>query len=161
MMPKLGLAVAIVLLGGSAVAQQPGAPTKPTPTGDAWAFVRLADGALAWNLESGRWFENNDRVEGNRLVYYAKPQEIEGKKVVWSQETWTIRCRANTYQVRNGEELTGELGVAFTLSAGEPFPIRENSLEHILKRHYCENVEFTSMGRVNGFFEVMDAMKAQ
>ena len=149
-----------VLLAGAAGAQPPAGGVKPPPKADMWVFVRFADGAMAWNLEAGRWFDNNDMVEGQRLVYYADPQVVDGLKIVWAQEFWRIRCKANTYQVKSGEELTAGLGTAFTLSQGEPFAISDNSPEWILKRTYCDNVDVGGAQHAEGIIEVMDAMKA-
>ncbi len=149
------------MLAGSALAQPPTAAPNPAPAGDMWVFLRFTDGAMAWNLHAGRWSDNNDTVEGQRLVYYANPLEVDGVKIVWAQEFWRIRCKANTYEIKSGEELTAGLATAFTLSTSEPFPIKENSPQSILKRVYCDNVEFTGVEHVNGLLDVMDAMKSQ
>lgn len=159
-MRKIVAVAVAVVLAGAATAQPPATASRPAPPGDMWAYLRLADGAMGWNLEAGRWFDNNDTVEGQRLVYYAEPLVIDGMKIVWAQESWRIKCKANTYQIKSGEELTAELGTAFTLTGGEPFAIKEGSPEWLLKQIYCDNVEVAGAQHVNGFFEVMDAMKA-
>lgn len=158
-MRNIVLATVAAMLAGSAQAQTPTDAPKPARP-DMWVFLRFADGAMGWNLDAGRWFDNNDTAEGQRLVYYAKPLEVDGTQIVWAQEFWRIRCKANTYQVKSGEELTAGLGTAFTLRGGEPVAIRENSPEHVLKRIYCDNVEYSGVHTADGLLRVMEAMKA-
>jgi hypothetical protein len=158
-MRKLVLAAAAAMLAGQVEGQTPSATPKPPP-GDMWVYVRFADGAMGWNLQAGRWFDNNDTTEGQRLVYYAEPQDVDGVKIVWAQEFWRIKCKANTYQIKSGEELTAGLGTAFKLNAGEPVPIQEGTTEWVLKRVYCDNVEFDSAQHVTGIIEAMDGMRA-
>jgi hypothetical protein len=157
-MKKVATGLLALLLAGVASAQP---PTSAPALVDPWVVIRLGDGALAWNLAAGRWFDNNDTVEGQRLLYFAQPQEVDGLKIVWVQEYWRIRCDANTYQVKSGEELAGDLQPLFNLSAGEPQPIRENSTQSLLKRVYCDNVEIDGAQHVNGILEAMDAMAAR
>ena len=152
------LAAVAAMLAGSAQAQTPTEAPKPAQP-QMLVFLRFADGAMGWNLEAGRWFNNNDTVEGQRLVYYAKPLEVDGTQIVWAQEFWRIQCKANTYQIKSGEELTAGLGTAFTLNGGEPFAIQENSPEHVLKRVYCDNAEYGGVQQADGIIAVMDAMK--
>lgn len=160
-MRSYAVAALAALLVGSAIAQPPAGAPKTAQADDPWVFLRFSDGAMAWNLGAGRWLDNNDRVEGQRLVYYARPIETDGEKIAWAQETWVIRCAANTYQVKAGEELTEDLTLAFTLSASESMPILENSPESVLKRVYCDNIEFSDAQHATGLFEVMDAMSAE
>jgi len=157
-MRKFMLAAAAVVLAGQAAGQTPAATPKPARP-DMWVFLRFADGAMGWNLDAGRWSDNNDTAEGQRLVYYAKPLEVDGTQIVWAQEFWRIRCKANTYQIKSGEELTAGLGTAFKLNEGEPFAIKENSPEHVLKRVYCDNVEYSGVHTADGVLGVMEAMK--
>lgn len=157
-MRSLMLAIGAIMLAGAAYGQTPPGAPKPSPPPEPWVFLRFADGAMGWNLNAGRWFDNNDTVEGHRLIYYATPMDVDGIKIVWAQEFWRIKCNANTYQIKSGEELTAGLGTAFTLNGGEPFPIQENSPEHILKRVYCDNVEFREGEYADGILEVMEGM---
>lgn len=158
-MRKLMFAIAAAMLAGQATGQTPPATPKPPP-GDMWVYIRLADGAMGWNLEAGRWFDNNDTAEGQRLIYYAEPQDVDGVKIVWAQEFWRIRCKANTYQIKNGEELTAGLATAFKLNEGAPVPIRDSSMEWVLKRVYCDNVEISGARHATGIIEAMDGMRA-
>jgi hypothetical protein len=160
-MRTLAVAALAVVLAGSALAQPPTATPEPAPAGDMWVFVRFTDGAMAWNLHAGRWTDNNDKVEGQRLLYFEKPLEVDGQQITWAQHFWTIRCAANTYQTNSGEELTAGLATVFKLNEGKALPIRENSAESILKRVYCENIEFSDAMSATGLLGVMEAIKAQ
>ncbi|RYZ12195.1 MAG: hypothetical protein EON61_08955 [Alphaproteobacteria bacterium] len=155
-MRKALLGTAFGLLAGPALAQP---PTTPQPTANDWVVIRMADGALAWNLNAGRWSQDNMIVEGERLDHYATPYEVDGKKIAWAREFWKISCAANTYQTKSGEELGTGLGTIFELSAGQPRPIKDNTPEYLLKRVYCDNATASDGQHVTGMLlDVMDMM---
>lgn len=156
-MRKLVLALVAAMLAGPAMAQTP-APALNDPPPDPWVFVHFADGAMGWNMKAGRWSDNNATAEGERLVYFATPYDVDGKKISWAQESWKISCTANTYQTKSGAELDAALEMLFTLNSGEPSPIQEGTPEFILKRVYCDNVEMKGAQHVTGILMAMDGM---
>lgn len=156
-MRKLVLGIMAAMLAGPAMAQTPTETLKEPPP-DPWVYLRFPDGAMGWNQNAGRWSNNNDTAEGERLIFFATPIDVDGKKISWAQEFWKISCTANTYQTKSGAELDGALEMLFTLNAGEPTPILEGTPEFILKRVYCENAEINGAQHVTGILLAMDGM---
>ena len=153
-MRSLAAMLVLSLAGPNAAGQT---PPPPTPN-DTWLWLQFADGALAWNLDRGRWNTTGDTVEGERLVYYRTPQDIDGQLITWSHEMFRIVCPANTYQVTWGEELNGGLGQVFELKGGEPFPIREHGTDYHLKRIYCEGTTYTDVRETKGMLDLTGAI---
>jgi hypothetical protein len=149
-----GLAV-LGLLAPAALADQ---ASLPPPEQQSWLYVRFDGGAMAWNLHAGSWHDNNDRAEGEGLLYYSPPMEVDGAKIVWAREFWRIRCAANTYQVLRGEELNGGLGTVFQLKESQPSPIAQNSTQSVLKRVYCDNVMIAEAQSATGLLGVMEGI---
>ena len=91
-MRKLMFAIAAAMLAGQATGQTPPATPKPPP-GDMWVYIRLADGAMGWNLEAGRWFDNNDTAEGQRLSDAMQSTWAAGQVFEWTDDfdSWD-RC---------------------------------------------------------------------
>ena len=162
---SVGLAASLAL-AGSAFAQTPvqapaqAAPAQPTakPEAQLWAYLRFSDGAMAWNLHAGRWSENNTIAEGQRLLWYAKPNVVDGLSIVWAQDFWKIACPASTLQVKSGEELGAGLQTLFTYKPGQPKPIAPNTPDNILKLVYCDNKTIEGVLFADGIIEVMSAM---
>lgn len=96
-------ALAALLLAGAASAQAPAQPAKPPA--EPWVYLHFSDGAMAWNLNAGRWGQNNNIAEGERLLWFAKPVVQDGVAIVWARDFWRIDCAANTLQIKSGEEL--------------------------------------------------------
>jgi hypothetical protein len=149
---------ALAMLGLLAPATLAEQVTSPPPGEQAWRFFRFSGGALAWNLDAGRWHDNNDRAEGQSLLFYSPPMDVDGNKIVWVHESWRIRCAANTYQVLRGEEINANLATVFDLRESEPSPISKTSPESILKLVYCDNVTIEGAGDATGLLGVMEAM---
>ena len=156
-MRKLVLGIVAAMLAAPAMAQTPTEPLKEPPP-DPWVYIRFPDGAMGWNQASGRWSNNNDTAEGERLLFFAAPIDVDGKKISWAQEFWKISCAANTYQTKSGAELDDGLQMLFTLNAGQPAPIVEGTPEFILKRVYCDNAEITGAQHVTSILLAMDGM---
>lgn len=156
-MRKWVLGIAAAMLAGPAMAQTPTEPLKEPPP-DPWVFVRFADGGMGWNLKSAVWSADKTTIEGERLLFFATPYDVDEKKVSWAQEFWKISCAANTYQTKSGSELDGGLQVLFTLTGDAAVPIKENTPEFFLKRAFCDNVEIGGAKHVTGILLAMDGM---
>ncbi|MDZ4760829.1 MAG: hypothetical protein SGJ21_07140 [Alphaproteobacteria bacterium] len=151
--------MSLALLAGSAMAQTPPAASAAAPkTEDTWIYLRFADGAMAWNLHAGRWNQAGDTIEGQRLVFYSKPQMVDGKAITWKQDFWKIVCPANTIQIKSGEELGASLQTLFTFSSPAPYAIMENTSDYFLKLIYCDNRMIEGTTDVKGVLGVMEAM---
>lgn len=144
---------------GSGLANQPMAAHPQKRTEDIWVYMSFTDGAMAWNLNAGKWNQAGDVIEGQRLLWYSKPIVVDGLSVVWAQDFWKIDCKANTYQFKSGEELGANLLTLFTIRAGEPYPIPANSAEGILKQVYCDNKTVPGAEHADGLIGVMAAMQ--
>lgn len=154
-----GLLMALGLLAAPALGQPPGAPAQKAPTQNMWVVIKTTGGAVAWNMNAGRWSENNQVAEGERLDYYSTPYDVDGKKIAWAREFWKISCAANTYQIKSGEEIGTGLGTIFELNGGKPYPIKEGTPEYVLKRVYCDNATAAGAQHVTGMLlDVMDVM---
>ena len=155
-----GLLLAVAAFGLPEMAEaQHIDPQTGKPADDMWVFTRFTDGAMAWNLHAGKWNDAGDVIEGQRLLWYAKPVVADGLSIVWAQDFWKIDCKANTYQFKSGEELGANLLTLFTLRTGEPFAIRANSTEGILKQVYCDNKTVPGAEHADGLLGVMAAMQ--
>lgn len=151
---KVAVGMALGLLAAPALAQQPNAPAK-----DTWVVIKAPFGAVAWNTNAGRWSENKQVAEGERLDYYSTPYDVDGKKIAWAREFWKISCADNTYQITRGEEIGTGLGTIFELNGGDPHPIKDQTVEFVLKRVYCDNQTAAGAQHVGGgLLDVMDVM---
>lgn len=155
-MQKFLLVAALVLLGGTAIAQPPSASeTKPL---DTWFILRFSDGAMAWNRDAGAWNRAGDTIEGQRLVFYSKPQMVDGEAVTWKQDFWKIACPANTIEIKSGEELGANLQTLFKISSAEPYAIELNTSDYFLKLVYCDNRMIEGAIEAKGVLGAMEAM---
>ena len=137
------------------MAQTPVATPKPENT---WFFLRFTDGAMAWNRDAGKWNQAGDTIEGQRLVFYSKPQVVDGEAVTWKQDFWKIVCPANTIEIKSGEELGANLQALFQISSAKPYAIKENTSDFFLKLVYCDNRMIQGATEAKGILGVMEAM---
>lgn len=152
-MRKLVLAI----VAAPAMAQTPTEKLNEPPP-DPWVYVQFPDGAMAWNMKTAPHSANAATAEGERLLLFATPIDVDGKQISWAQELWKISCTANTYQTKSGAELDAGLEMLFTLNTGEPQPIVEGTPEFILKRAYCDKADITGARQVTGILLAMDGM---
>lgn len=152
----LGLAAAG--LTGAAEAQHIDPQTGKTAD-DTWIFVRFADGAMGWNLHAGKWNTAGDTIEGQRLVWYAKPIMVDGAAITWAQDYWKIVCPANTMEIKSGEELSAGLLTLFKTKSSAPYVIEEKTTDHYLKLVYCDNRMLADTQEAKGIIGVMAAMQ--
>jgi len=154
-MRKILIVAAMTLLGGAAMAQPPAATPKPE---DTWFILRFSDGAMAWNRDAGKWNQAGDTIEGQRLVFHSKPQEVDGAKVTWKQDYWKIVCPANTIEIKSGEELGANLQTLFSISSAKAYVIQQNTSDYFLKLVYCDNRMIDGAREAKGILGVMEAM---
>jgi len=108
----------------------------PALAAETWLYAATPAWSLGWNLSGLSW--KFEKVSGTLLIYSPDPTPLQGKKVHWVLQDFTMDCKARTFQPETTIFYGPDRKLIDSVFGGDVKPLEKGTPDYVLSYILCD-----------------------